>query len=327
MSESNLVDPEKPLTAQRKRAETVLQSFGIGPKYRLTYVEAVNAMQIFARQEASPSDSVKASTTARNALENAISRFRKLQRYWITIPNAAKSQTVVVCLVDVERCVEELRALLPPLLSASTTAESEKEICICAAVRFSDGRIVRGHRHDACFITAAGWTPKPARSGHIQGFITSLNRFVGREEGAKLQNAAGLRSAHHGGVINEELFSEDLYFDTHDHVAWNTPYQESAASETPVPAGQTKARLAERREEARRLDVLTKMVQCEHPSRTGSNDYMLCNDCGLSWDYRCESPDAALVRYMKSNTIYVLESVASSLAPPPSPATDQEPQP
>lgn len=42
----------KPLTAQRHRAEAVLQSFGIGPRYKLTYVEAVNAMQIFARDEA-----------------------------------------------------------------------------------------------------------------------------------------------------------------------------------------------------------------------------------------------------------------------------------
>jgi hypothetical protein len=44
-------EESKPLTAQRKRAEAVLQGFGIGPQYKLSYVEAVNAMQIFARNE------------------------------------------------------------------------------------------------------------------------------------------------------------------------------------------------------------------------------------------------------------------------------------
>ncbi len=126
--------------------------------------------------------------------------------------------------------VERLRAAASPALAAQT-----QEICICAAIQFSDGRIVRGHRHDACFRTAEGWTPTPPREGHIQGFITSQNRFVGREEGANIQNAAGLKSAHHGGVINGELFSEDLYFDTHDHVAWNTPYTEPSAA--PAEAG------------------------------------------------------------------------------------------
>lgn len=42
---------EKPLTAQRRRAEALLQSFSIGPTYKLSYAEAVNAMQLFARSE------------------------------------------------------------------------------------------------------------------------------------------------------------------------------------------------------------------------------------------------------------------------------------
>jgi hypothetical protein len=100
------------------------------------------------------------------------------------------------------------------------------EICICAAIQFTDGRIVRGHRHDACFRTAEGWTPRPDIKGHIQGFITSRNRLVDRQEGARLQNAAGIISAHTQKPIIDELFSEDLYFDSHDHVAWSTPYKD-----------------------------------------------------------------------------------------------------
>lgn len=112
------------------------------------------------------------------------------------------------------------------------------EFCICAAVIFADGRIVRGHRHDSCFLTAGRWTPQPDLKGSVQGFITSQNRFVGREEGAQLQKAAGFGvSAHTQSEIGDELFSEDLYFDTHDHVAWNAPYQESAA---PLPAPEVK---------------------------------------------------------------------------------------
>jgi hypothetical protein len=50
----------KPLTAQRQRAEALLQSFGIGSRYSITYAEAVNAMQLFARSEARASDDLAA---------------------------------------------------------------------------------------------------------------------------------------------------------------------------------------------------------------------------------------------------------------------------
>lgn len=42
---------EKPLRAQRNRAEDLLRSFGIGPNYRLTYTEALNAMTLFVLNE------------------------------------------------------------------------------------------------------------------------------------------------------------------------------------------------------------------------------------------------------------------------------------
>jgi len=121
---------------------------------------------------------------------------------------------------------EALRRYVAKLLAAPPEA-APLEICICAAVQFADGRIVRGHRHDGCLKYAADWTPKPELTGHVQGFVTSRNRFVNREEGAALQNAAGIDSAQTRKPVNGQLFSEDLYFDSHDHVAWSTPYREA----------------------------------------------------------------------------------------------------
>lgn len=98
-------------------------------------------------------------------------------------------------------------------------ASGAPEICICAAIRLTDGRIIRGHRHDDCIKTAIAHGVVTYVTQDSQGFMTSRNRFVGRAEGAELQNAAGIKSAHHGGEITGVLFSEDLYFDTHDQVA------------------------------------------------------------------------------------------------------------
>lgn len=92
------------------------------------------------------------------------------------------------------------------------------EVCICAAVKLDDGRVIRGHRHSDCFRTLNEMLPKqgiyPAEHGvsHVQGFVTSRNRFVSREEGRVLQDAAGVSSADPGGYRGDDLlFSEDLY--------------------------------------------------------------------------------------------------------------------
>lgn len=91
-----------------------------------------------------------------------------------------------------------------------------KEICICAAIRLPDGRIIRGHRHGDCIRTAealiewenpGAWGAKMCRD---QGFVTSQNRYVGRDEGLKLQMAANIPSAARDGY-RWQLYSEDLY--------------------------------------------------------------------------------------------------------------------
>jgi len=85
-----------------------------------------------------------------------------------------------------------------------------KEICICAAVKDETGYIWRGHRHGDCMVSALNAHRKPTGE---QGFMTSKNRFVNREEGRKLQDAAGIESAavDDGGYRYKILFSEDLY--------------------------------------------------------------------------------------------------------------------
>lgn len=93
-----------------------------------------------------------------------------------------------------------------------------KEICICAAVKSTTGFIVRGQRHGDCiFLMVEGRVYEngqkliPGRKQEDQGFITLTGRFVTREDGRKLQDAAGIPSASPEGYMPGTLFSEDLY--------------------------------------------------------------------------------------------------------------------
>ena len=87
--------------------------------------------------------------------------------------------------------------------------KDKKEICICAAIKTKDGQIIRGHRHGDAIMTANRM--KLSLQVHEQGFVTSNNRFVDREEGRILQDNAGIPSADPEGYRGETLFSEDLY--------------------------------------------------------------------------------------------------------------------
>ena len=93
---------------------------------------------------------------------------------------------------------------------------------LCAAIHFNHGEVwkhqpkniqngfvICGHRHHNCFSILFGmfgesWMEK--KKFAIQGFLTSDNRFVSRQEAAKI--------AFENGQIKNEvelLFSEDLY--------------------------------------------------------------------------------------------------------------------
>jgi hypothetical protein len=94
----------------------------------------------------------------------------------------------------------------------------EKEICICAAIKYKD-KIWRGHRHGDCIKAGMeemsfNHTRKEIIGMNLfeeQGFMTSENRYVTREEGRKLQEEAGIKSADPEGYRGKTLFSEDLY--------------------------------------------------------------------------------------------------------------------
>jgi hypothetical protein len=116
-----------------------------------------------------------------------------------------------------ECCAKEAR-----LIEQERELAALVEVCICAAIRLPDGRIIYGHRHHDALRTAqilidhrhsidlepAAWS---CDMGNDQGFVTTRGRYVDREEGLRLQLAAGISSACHTGYRARDLFSEDLY--------------------------------------------------------------------------------------------------------------------
>lgn len=85
----------------------------------------------------------------------------------------------------------------------------ENEICICAAIKANSGKIIRGQRHHDCIKAMVQRSISVIDS--VQGFITSRNRFVSREDGRRLQDAAGIKSIAPGGYRGAKLYSEDIY--------------------------------------------------------------------------------------------------------------------
>lgn len=103
-----------------------------------------------------------------------------------------------------------------------TRRQDAPEVCVCAAIEMPDGAVFRGHRHDDCIRTAG----KQRRSNDLevarytrgdiasarQGFMTTRNRFVSREEAARLMRAAEWHNPETGlFFVGDMLFSEDLY--------------------------------------------------------------------------------------------------------------------
>lgn len=79
-------------------------------------------------------------------------------------------------------------------------------------VNCDKGIVFCGHRHVHCMysmISVTGLKSVPNESGeHIQGFLTSLNRFVDRKEARLIAIKAGQVDNEDKGV---NLYSEDLY--------------------------------------------------------------------------------------------------------------------
>jgi len=94
-------------------------------------------------------------------------------------------------------CLAELRSG-----RALTTQLADPEVIICAAILMPDGYIIRGHRHNDCIHTAAGIARYLGVRPVEQGFLTSRNRFVGREEAYVI---------HRPTEGCSDLYSEDVY--------------------------------------------------------------------------------------------------------------------
>jgi hypothetical protein len=90
-------------------------------------------------------------------------------------------------------------------MDTMSSSDTRLEIVICAAVRASDGKIVRGRRHvDAIRALQAtmGYEGENPR-GEDQGFVTSENKFVTRWEAYRLHFPDRTEA--------DELRSDDLH--------------------------------------------------------------------------------------------------------------------
>ena len=125
--------------------------------------------------------------------------------------NFFKNKTKKVC----DLCFREIKAI--NAMVNKKKVFFDQEIVICSAIKTGDGLIIRGHRHCDCFHNFSE-RPNPSLKVYReslamteQGFITSRNRFVGREEALKIQILAGKKSNDPHGYRGEILYSEDLY--------------------------------------------------------------------------------------------------------------------
>lgn len=126
----------------------------------------------------------------------------------------------------------------PTLLKCILNAMNEitfdcDERILCAAIWYDDGKeyrmqpinissgiVVSGHRHPHCKVilmtmfypnwqtdTLQEQIKNTVNNKEVQGFLTSNNRFITREEAVKLWKRCGKEPMFH----SDSLFSEDLY--------------------------------------------------------------------------------------------------------------------
>lgn len=101
-------------------------------------------------------------------------------------------------------------------------SKEKKEYILCAAIWYKDGKeytsapknietgyVMCGRRHSNIIILHGALTGKNTRrETSVQGFVTSLDRFVDRVEGNQIAICAAQVFGNAGG---DELISEDLY--------------------------------------------------------------------------------------------------------------------
>lgn len=88
---------------------------------------------------------------------------------------------------------------------------SDKWDTLLRPVNIDKGIVLCGFRHPHCMYQMISITGKrsvePQCGEYVQGFLTSKNRFVNREEGAIIHQSNGRELKY----STKDLFSEDLY--------------------------------------------------------------------------------------------------------------------
>lgn len=81
------------------------------------------------------------------------------------------------------------------------------EVFVHQPKNIDKGIVFAGRRHHNCFIPLSIAFPQRDKNSVEQGFLTSKDRFVNRQEAAEIAFAAGQIKDEANGC----LFSEDLY--------------------------------------------------------------------------------------------------------------------
>lgn len=94
-----------------------------------------------------------------------------------------------------------------------------EEYILCAAIWYKDGEkyqeqplnidsgyVLCGRRHSNCISNAFVFDVSLKEIEHEQGFLTSRNRFLNREEAAKIANEAGQTLVETNHLLSEHLY-------------------------------------------------------------------------------------------------------------------------
>jgi len=97
----------------------------------------------------------------------------------------------------------------------SEPESNQKEFIICAAVMYK-GNMITGYRHGDCInvikLLVEDLNEEDIPDRKDQGFLTSKNRYVSRNEAFKIaQENKQIWHSLHEGVEENQLVSEDLY--------------------------------------------------------------------------------------------------------------------
>ena len=92
-----------------------------------------------------------------------------------------------------------------PYIICSAIHVDDKHVYSFQPKNIKTGIVVTGRRHSNCFMTL-GLIGLGADKDQIQGFLTSDDRFVTREEAGLVAYGAGQIDVKATGLISEELY-------------------------------------------------------------------------------------------------------------------------